>query len=326
MNAFKFTSPVTIPKSDFSISHQHPILLLGSCFTESIGQKLLDNKFDVTINPNGIIYNPISVLNTLNRITTNQLYSEKELHQFNNKWISFNHHGDFSSFDKTDCLDKINTSITNAHFQIKNVKTLIITFGSAWVYEYKDKGIVANCHKIPNKEFKKRLLSVKEIINAFGDVFKNTTSINPNINIIFTVSPVRHINDGLHENNLSKSVLHLAINNIVKQNDYCSYFPSYELIIDELRDYRFFKDDLIHPTEMAVNYVWKKFSNCFFNEETKSLISEIQKIKAAANHKPFNFESNKHQQFIKNQIQNIDELTSKHPFLDFEKEKFEMIN
>ncbi len=322
MDSFKFTTPVTIPKADFNIKHQQPILLFGSCFTESIGHKLLDNKFDVTINPNGIVYNPISVINALQRVIENRLYSENELLQINDTWISLNHHGSFSSVNKDECLNNINNSLNQAHQKLLTAKTLVITFGSAWVYEYANKGIVANCHKIPAKEFKKRLLTVKEILAAFEPIKTALKSVT----IIFTVSPVRHVNDGLHENNISKSVLHLAINNLVEQNKNCSYFPAYEIVIDELRDYRFFKDDLIHPTEMAVNYVWEKFTHCFFNADTKKLITEIQKIKAAANHKPFNFESEAHQNFIKTQIQLMDKLSTQFPFLDFEEEKVEVWN
>ena len=322
MESIKFTTPVTIPKADFTIAHQTPILLIGSCFTVSIGQKLLDTKFDVVLNPNGIIYNPISVFNSLQRIIKNQFYTENELLQVDGKWMNLAYHGSFSSFDKVECLNNINHSLTQAHQKLVNAKTIIITFGSAWVYEYANKGIVANCHKIPAKEFKKRLLSVKEILTAF-DAIKEKTK---HLNIIFTVSPVRHINDGLHENNLSKSVLHLAINNLVEQNKNCSYFPAYELVIDELRDYSFFKDDLVHPTDMAVNYVWEKFSDCFFDTDTKKLIVEIEKIKAATNHKPFNFESNEHQNFIKKQIQLMDKLSTQFPFLDFEGEKAEIRN
>ncbi len=320
MSSSKFTTLVGIPKADFNLTHQQTILLFGSCFTESIGQYLLNNKFDVTINPNGIIYNPISVINALQRVIENQHYSEHELLQLKEKWISLNHHGRFSGFKKDECLNNINNSLNQAHEKFTKAKTLIITFGSAWVYEYPNFGIVANCHKIPNKQFSKRLLSVKEILTAF-DAIKETIK---HLNIVFTVSPVRHVNDGLHENNLSKAVLHLAINNIIKQNNNCSYFPSYELIIDELRDYRFFKDDLIHPTKMAVSYVWEKFADCYFDEDTKLLNEAIQKVRQAANHHPFNPKSEVHQKFVKSFLFTITKIQEDFPFLDFEEEKMKL--
>ena len=318
----KFTTPTAIPKSDFTISHEQSILLIGSCFAQNIGEKLIDNKFNVNINPFGIIYNPISVINEINRIINNQLYTEKELIQFNEKWISFHHHGSFSSTNKATCLEQINTSLNEAHNQLKQSKTIFITVGSAWVYEYPDVGIVANCHKIPNKQFAKRLLSVKEILSAFDNVKESLK----NINIVFTVSPVRHIKDGLHENNLSKSILHLAINNLVEQNDNYHYFPAYEIVIDELRDYRFYKDDLVHPTDLAINYIWNKFSECYFSSTTQQLNSEIKQLKAAINHRPFNFESEEHQQFISKQIEIMDQLSKQYSFLNFMQEKKSLLH
>ena len=312
----KFTTPVAIPKSEFNISHQEPILLIGSCFAENIGEKLIDNKFDVTINPNGIIYNPISIVNALTRIVNDDAYTESELKQVNDKWISFNHHGHFSSFAKPECIAQINTSLHQAYAQLSQCKTIFITFGSAWVYEYPEIGIVANCHKIPNSQFKKRLLSVKEILSAFYEIREPLKDIN----VVFTVSPVRHVRDGLHENILSKSTLHLAINNLVEQNNNYHYFPAYEIVIDELRDYRFYNDDLVHPTKTAVNYIWDTLSECYFEKNTLELNATIQKIKTAVNHTPFHFESDVHQQFIVKQIQLMDELSEQHPFLDFTEE------
>jgi len=309
----KLSTPVSIPKSDFSISHKQPALLIGSCFAQNIGEKLTDHKFNATLNPNGIIYNPISVINSLKRIINDDFYSANELLEFNGKWVSLNHHGSFSSFDKSECIEDINSSFNKAKQQLNSCKTIFITFGSAWVYEYPDVGIVANCHKIPNKQFTKRLLSVKEILSAF-DGIKDALK---DFNIVFTVSPIRHSKDGLHENSLSKSTLLLAINNLVEQNGNCHYFPAYELVIDELRDYRFYKDDLVHPTELAVNYVWEKFSACFFDDETIQLNTAINKIQNALTHKPFNPESEEHQQFFAKTRQQINTLKQKYHFLDF---------
>ena len=314
MSSIKFTTPASIPKSDFSISHEQPTLLIGSCFAQNIGEKLIGNKFNVIINPFGIIYNPISVRNGLKRIINNEQYTEANLTQFNDKWISFDHHGCFSSLTKDECLTQINGSLNKAHEQLKDSKTIFITFGSAWVYEYDNLGVVANCHKIPNNEFNKRLLSVKEILSAFNELKEDLKGIN----LVFTVSPIRHIKDGLHENNLSKATLHLAINNLVEQNNNYYYFPAYELIIDELRDYRFYKNDLVHPTKLAVNYVWEKFSSCYFNKDTQELNLEIAKVQSALSHKPFNPDSEEYQKFSKNTEKQIVELIEKYPFLNFQ--------
>jgi len=313
----KLSTQVSISKSEATLSHNVPALLIGSCFSQNIGNKLIDHKFAVHVNPNGIVFNPISVVNSLKRIADHETYTADELQQYDNKWFSFNHHSSFSSFDKTQCLKGINTALTEAHNYLQKTETIFITLGSAWVYEYEPIGIVANCHKIPNKNFSKRLLSVKEILTAF-DSIKNVLK---HYNLVFTVSPVRHSKDGLHENNLSKSTLHLALHNLVEQHSNCAYFPAYELVIDELRDYRFFKDDLVHPSNFAVNYVWEKFSDCFFNESTIALNTAIQKIKAAVHHKPFNFNSEAHQTFIKNNLALMDDLSKKNAFLNFEEEK-----
>tara|TARA_B100000809_G_scaffold266826_1_gene331956 strand:- start:820 stop:1785 length:966 start_codon:yes stop_codon:yes gene_type:complete len=310
------STPVSIKKSEFSISYKNPTFLIGSCFTEHIGDKLLENKFDAFTNPTGIIFNPISVINALKSVFDQKEYLQENLSVHNEKWISFQHHGSFSSFDKAECLTQINQSIESAHQHIKKSKTIFITFGSAWVYEYENFGVVANCHKIPNKQFIKRLLSVKEILTAFNQIKDDLKDFN----VVFTVSPVRHVKDGLRENSLSKATLLLAINNLVEQHPNYHYFPAYELVIDELRDYRFYKDDLVHPTNLAVNYVWEKFVDCYFDDDTQGLIDAIQKIKLAANHKPFNFESKEHQLFIVKQISLMNDLSKKHDFLDFKAE------
>jgi len=321
-----FTTPVSIPKNDVRLNYHQPIFLMGSCFTENIGNKLKESKLSTNINPLGIVYNPIALARGLKRVIKNQLYTERELTQFNNKWISFDHHGSFSSFNKDECLNAINNSLENAHNQFKECSTIIVTLGSAWGYEHTNAGIVANCHKIPSKEFKKRLLTVKEIISSFEDVLALVKTINPNLNFIFTVSPVRHVKDGLHENNLSKSTLHLAINNLVQQHPNCSYFPAYEIIIDELRDYRFYNEDMAHPTHTAIKFVWEKFVDSFFTKESNNLLLEIQKLNHSVNHRPFNYDSEEHQQFISKQIKVIETLSEKHPLLNFEKEKKQLLS
>ncbi len=313
----KLTTQVKIPESKISIEHKAPLTLIGSCFAESIGKKLEYHKFNICKNPFGIIYNPISLSKSLRRIIDNKIYSENELIHFNEKWLSLDHHGSFSELDKSKCLNNINNSIKLAHNHLKVTNTLIITFGSAWVYEYDSFGIVANCHKIPAKEFTKRLLSVKEIIAAYEQIIESLKNFNPNLNLIFTVSPVRHAKDGLYQNNLSKSTLHLAVNYLIEQHQNCFYFPAYEIVIDELRDYRFYKDDLVHPTELAVDYVWEKFNDCFFDNETQQLNIEIAKIQSALSHKPFNTESEEYQKFTEKTQEQVTQIKVNYPFLDF---------
>lgn len=323
MNPFFLNTPTH--KSEVSISHEEHVLLLGSCFTENIGETLTKYKFRATTNPFGIIYNPISLANALNKIIEGYTYTENDLTQHQTKYISFDHHGSFSSFEQQECLDKINKELKSAHQQLPNTKTIPITIGitlgTAWVYELIGSNkIVANCHKIPAKQFNKRLLSVDEVVYAFDKIIAQLK----NVNVVFTVSPVRHISDGLHENNISKSVLHLAIHQLTNKHNNCHYFGAYEMVMDELRDYRFFKEDMIHPTSQAIDYVWEKFADTYFSTETKNLNQKIEKIISAAKHKPFNFKSEAHQKFIADQLNQMDELTKNYSFLNFEKEKEEI--
>ncbi|MCW8898035.1 MAG: GSCFA domain-containing protein [Flavobacteriales bacterium] len=321
-----FSTPVVLPTAKKIIDYNDSLLILGSCFAENIGEKLASNKFNTVVNPFGIIYNPIAVANGLKYVLDEKLFQTSDLIYFNDKWLSLQHHGSFSNRDKTVCLSNINHSIKSAHKQLKQATYLFITFGSAWVYEHKEHGLVANCHKIPAKHFSKRLLKVDEIVAAYKSLIKSIKNINTDINVVFTVSPVRHTKDGLWENNLSKSLLHLSIKELKDNFDNCTYFPAYEIVMDELRDYRFFKDDLVHPSDLAVNYVWEKFSSCYFSETTIALMGNIQKIKQAAMHKPFDFNSEKHQLFIKNQMDIIKKLNIQFPQLNFEEEKLRLFS
>lgn len=315
MTSIKLTTPVSILKSETEITHPQPITLIGSCFSQHIGEKLNHHLFKTNPNCFGTVFNPISIVNNLTRLINQQLYTEADFYNFEGeKIVNFN--TQFSSFDTeiNSALKIENEALTKEIEYFKNIDILIITFGTAWVYEFnKSKKIVANCHKIPNTNFSKRLLSIEEIIIAYQPILEQLKHLN----IIFTVSPVRHSKDGLHKNNLSKSSLHLAINKLTEQFENCSYFPAYEIVIDELRDYRFYNDDLIHPTDLAVNYVWEKFSDCYFTEDTQQLNTKIAKIQTALNHKPFNPKSEEYQKFVANTQKQITTLKQKHSFLDF---------
>jgi hypothetical protein len=291
---------------------------MGSCFSQNIGNKLKEAKFKTNNNGFGTIFNPISIAKNLNRLIDNQLYTLKDIYNYQDeKLVNFNNQNSFPIIDSTLFLEKENEMLGNEINSFKQTQTIILTFGTAWVYEWKeDKKIVANCHKIPNANFTKRLLRVEEIIETYSLLLNKLGDKN----IVFTVSPVRHSKDGLYENNLSKSTLHLAIYELTKQFKNCHYFPAYEIVIDELRDYRFYKEDMVHPTEQAIDYVWNKFSETYFEQSTSDLVEEILKIKNAVAHKPFNYESKAHQLFITKQLVTINQLKSKHIFLDFKEE------
>lgn len=312
----KLIAPVNIPKSNFLINHDNPITLIGSCFSQNIGDKLKYHKFKVNPNFFGTVFNPISIANNLSRLIEKQLYTTADFYIFQDKKI-VNFNNQFSSFknDIEQIVKEENSAFVKEIEHFKSSKTLILTFGTAWVYEFNEtKKIVANCHKIPNTNFTKRILGVKEIVEVYQSIIEQLKHYN----IIFTVSPVRHSKDGLHENNLSKATLHLAINKLTEQFKNCNYFPAYELVIDELRDYRFYKDDLVHPTDLAVNYVWEKFTESYFSEETNKLNQEIAKIQTALNHKPSDADTKAHQEFLAKTQKQISEIQLLYPNINFD--------
>jgi hypothetical protein len=236
----------------------------------------------------------------------------------NELWFSWQHHGVFADIDRSVALKKINDSQQQAISQIKKIDTLILTFGSAYVYELKETNqIVSNCHKVPQQNFNKRLLSVNEIVEAFN----KSNILNLNSNIIFTISPVRYFRDGLVENNLSKAILIQAVHEIMSQYKNSYYFPAYEIVIDELRDYRFFDKDLVHPNELAIEYVWERFCETLFDDETNIILKEIKEIISAKNHRPFNQNTIQHKQFLKTYLQKTNSLIKQYPFLKMEEER-----
>jgi hypothetical protein len=313
-----FRTILPFVSSAFEITHADKLLSIGSCFSENIGDQLLNNKFPIIVNPYGILFNPISIIQSLQQIINNKQFSERDIFYHNQHWQSFYHHGRFSNINKTTCLNNINNAITTSNQQVQNLDYLILTLGTANVFVHKESNqIVANCHKVPNSEFERKRLNVDEITTAFEPIFNQLKTINPKLKIIFTVSPVRHIRDGLVENQRSKATLLLAIDTLVAQYDFASYFPAYELVLDDLRDYRFFNADMIHPSKLAIDYVWNYFSEIYFSNKTKQIIHQIDKIIQAKNHRPFDEDSKMHQNFIQNQIDKIYQLKKQYSFLDF---------
>lgn len=319
-----FFRTVLEPKpSSFQINHQSGVLCIGSCFAENMGTRLEDFKFQTYLNPFGIIYNPISISKSLEILLDEKsFFIESDLFENLGRWHSFQHHGSFSFPKKEMTLEKINSSLETTRFFLKEAEYLILTLGTSNVFIDKISDVlVANCHKVPQKSFYKKTLSVEEIIQSLGSIIEHLNSSFPRIKVITTVSPVRHIRDGLIENQVSKSKLIIALNTLTQQYSHVKYFPAYELLLDDLRDYRFFKKDMIHPNEIAVDYIWDFFSKTFFDPKTIELNSKIEKLKIAARHKPFHPQSEEHQRFVKKQINKMDNLEREFPFLDFGKEK-----
>lgn len=297
------------------ISIRKPMLVIGSCFAENIGALLQAQLFDVKINPFGIVYNPLSIVQQLLCIIRGKKFVAADLFEHNGLWHSWQHHGSFADADQDVVLSNINLQLEEAYLQVHKADWLIITLGSAYYYSLIDGQIVSNCHKVPANNFVKKIASESQIVVFFEKLFKQLQKINPSIKILFNVSPVRYVRDGLTENTLSKSILHLAINEIVSKNSNCFYFPSYEIVIDELRDYRFYKADMIHPNEMAIAYIYEKFAAALFDDETKIIEKEVQQFNAFSNHKILNHSADAIEQFQLKKDQIMSLLFDKYPFL-----------
>ncbi|HET9058023.1 MAG TPA: GSCFA domain-containing protein [Chitinophagaceae bacterium] len=315
-----FHLELDIKKSTQLISYKDSILLCGSCFTENIGQKLDYHKFKTLQNPNGILFNPVSIAKSITSYIENKRYSEDELFYFNDIWQSWEHHSRFSNVDKEVSLKMINESQIAAHQFLKETEWLMLTLGSAFVYEHNNKNVVANCHKIPTDKFHKRLLSVEETLSVLDNLIHRLFIFNSKLKIIFTVSPVRHLRDGFVENNRSKAVLIQAVHHLTEKFNKLFYFPAYELVIDDLRDYRFYAEDMVHPNYAATQYVWDKFTKAYMDNETIELMETINEIQRAKNHKPFNPTSEQHKKFLKTYHQKAELLQKQFPYLDFSEE------
>lgn len=282
------------------INYSDKLFFIGSCFSENIAEQFDKHLFSVVSNPHGILFNPTSIANALQDVISKKAYTEKDIFFEQGLWRSFQHHGQFSNADKVICLEGINTSIAAAHEQLKKSNYLFITLGSAFAYKHiQQNSIVANCHKILAKEFEKVLISKEEITSAYNKLIADLKTFSPSIKIVFTVSPVRYIRDGLVENNQSKAILLQSIHELIATNENCFYFPSYEIVIDELRDYRFFKEDLVHPNELAVKYIWERIQQSWIDTESIEFINEAGQYKRLLEHRVLNkIERSKHEENV----------------------------
>ncbi len=298
MSSIKFKLEVNTESFANKIDHSKKVMFIGSCFSDNIGAKLCELKIPCLVNPFGVLYNPQSVMQSLRDIVNLRIFNEEDLYFYRQRYISFAHHGSFSGSDKFDVLDKINKGISNAHKFLKDANLLYITFGTFRAYKLlKNNMIVANCHKLPHKEFENFLLNIDDVFASYNLLIDDLKKFNPDLDIIFTVSPVRHWKDGAVNNQISKSYLFILIHKLLEKHNHTHYFPAYEIMIDDLRDYRFYADDLLHPNALAVSYIWEKFEDCFFSSKTKELVKRIKQIQKNLNHKAFYPESEEYKKF-----------------------------
>jgi hypothetical protein len=315
----QFRTKISIPQSNFKIDYNSKIVSLGSCFAENMADKLDYFKFENTCNPFGIIFNPVSIEKMINRIVNQVFYTKEDIFFHNERWHCYEVHSDLSCSNATEFLENLNTILRTSLTQLLQASHIIITYGTSWVYQnIESNTIVANCHKVPQSAFSKEILSIETIEKSIQNTLDLIRKINPNVNFICTVSPVRHLKDGFVENQLSKAHLISAIHKIVNyQLSIINYFPSYEIMMDELRDYRFYSEDMIHPSPVAIDYIWELFSEATISGESQPIMKEVETIQKGLAHRPFNANSESHQQFLSKLQERIAAIHKEFPLISF---------
>ena len=300
------------------ISYSSKIVLLGSCFSDNIGQKLSYYKFQSHQNPFGILFHPKAIENLIVRAINKEFYTADELVCNNERWHCLDAHSSLSSSNKDDLLSTLNLNLRQTRERLEAATHVIITLGTSWVYRYlKTDAIVANCHKIPQTNFSKELLSTAEISSALKNIITSISGINKNSTVLFTVSPVRHIKDGFVENTRSKAHLITAVHNSITAHQNTHYFPSYELMMDELRGYRFYEEDMLHPTKTAIQYIWERFVTTWFHVTVEDTMKTIENIQRGLAHRPFNEQSSSHQLFLADLEKKKQKVQEKFSFINF---------
>lgn len=319
LQTMQFRTQIPISKSNSPIDYNSKILSIGSCFAENIAEKFDYFKFQNVTNPFGIIFNSVSIEKIIERTVQEKWFTEKDVFFYNERWHCFGVHSDLSNSDRQELLETLNKAISETHKQLKEATHIIITYGTSWIYRNLESDqIVANCHKVPQKQFSKELLPVDVIQKNIQNTIDLIHALNPDINFIFTISPVRHIKDGFVENQLSKSHLFTALHQTFDfRLSTFNYFPSYEIMMDELRDYRFYAEDMLHPNQVAIDYIWHKFSENYIAENSFLTMQEIEDIQKRLHHRSFNPESEQHQKFLAKLQQKIKLLEKKQPSIKF---------
>lgn len=315
----KFRTEVDLPEFKKKMGYRHQTMMIGSCFAENIGTFLQQLCFPIMVNPFGILYNPISISNSLTHLLTGKKFSEHDLFFSNGIYNSFSHHSRYSDSNPVKMLGQINTQSAEASAILKSCSHLFITFGTSWTFKHKASNeIVSNCHKLSSATFDRSRLSVEQITAAWIPLIIDLKKLNPDLQLVFTVSPIRHLKDGVHENQVSKSVLIIAIEELISKfcDDTISYFPSYELVLDELRDYRFYASDMTHLSEVATEFIRERFMTAILDREAKTIAAELEKLTQALNHRPLNANRTAYISFIENQLEKTNLLQNKYPFVD----------
>ena len=313
-----FTTKIPISKSNSPIDYSSQIVALGSCFAENMGEKFDFYKFQNTTNPFGIIFNPVSIEKILERAIHLNYFTESDLFFHNELWHFYEVHSDLSQPNKETMLSNLNRLLTEMNSKLAAATHLFITYGTSWVYQLKaSNAVVANCHKVAQDQFEKVIISGTEIENAIQNSIDLIQKLNPNCQVVFTVSPVRHIKDGFVENQRSKANLISAMHTSISQNPTSSYFPSYEIVMDELRDYRFYAQDLLHPNAVAIDYIWERFCESNITDAAQQVMQEVESIQKGMAHRPFHPDSISHSKFLQKLKEKSAQLEAQFPFMKF---------
>jgi len=319
----KLQTKIKLTPQENQIDYNSKVLLMGSCFVENMGAKLNYYKFQTLLNPFGILFHPLAIEKLVYRALNNTVFTEDDIFFYNEQWHCFEVHSVLNNSSKEDLLQRLNDSLFSLKEYLLKATHIIFTYGTAWVYRFNEtNSVVANCYKIPQQQFTKELLSIEEITASIKKTISLINKVNPKVTFINTVSPVRHLKDGFVENSVSKSHLITAIHHFINQQSPISnlqsfYFPSYEIMMDELRDYRFYKEDMVHPNTTAIQIIWEAFNEVWISSETQSLQKEIASIQTSIQHRPFNPESEEHQLFLKKLDVKISTLQKKVKHLKF---------
>jgi hypothetical protein len=296
----KLRTELSVPSGDFKISHSDAVAMMGSCFAENISVGMAVAGFNIDVNPFGVVYNPLSLSLNLNRLMDEKPYVEDELFRDKDLFHSFAHHGRFSGTNLSETLEKINSRLKHSSAFLRKANLFIVTFGTAFVYRLQATGaVVSNCHKLPASLFIHERMGLEDIATEWNQLVKRLKEYAPRIKILFTVSPLRYLKNGFHENQLSKATLLLSIEKLIRDNRDAYYFPAYEIMTDDLRDYRFYAADLIHPSGQAIDYVWEKFSEAYFDPDTLKIAREFESVEQALRHEAFYPESAEYKEFLK---------------------------
>ena len=314
----EFRTKIPIKEAEPKIDYESKIFLIGSCFVENIGEKLDFYKLQTLQNPFGILFHPLAIAKFFRKLRENAIYTEKDIFQHQERWHCFDAHSSLSNPAAEVLLKDLNSTLKNAREFLQLSSHVVITLGTAWSYFHlESEQSVANCHKVPQKSFRKELQSIEEIERALNEILEDVHQINSDAEVIFTVSPVRHVKDGFVENQRSKAHLITAVHKVCEESKKTHYFPSYELMMDELRDYRFYTEDMLHPSQTAIDYIWKRFTETWFSKDSLLVLNEVENIQKGLAHRPFNPNSEAHRKFLKNLNSKVSTLQKRYPHLQF---------